>query len=90
VRERTSRSVRCRPAGIACARTHRDQEDLSGRNIDCETIDQEAIENLRAFFSILQEWDEDDRREADRISQLRRERAARTIAEHFREDVESE
>lgn len=53
----------------------------------------EALENMRAFFTILQEWDEwdeEDRQAIAHIGYERQERAARTIAEHFREDVELE
>jgi len=50
----------------------------------------EAMENLRVFFAILQQWDEEDRQTSGRTGCERRERAARTIAKHFREDVESE
>lgn len=48
---------------------------------------------MRAFFTILQEWDEwdeEDRQAIAHIGYERQERAARTIAEHFREDVELE
>ena len=49
----------------------------------------EALENLRAFFAILREWDEEERWETARTAHSREERAARTIAEHFRKGVES-
>jgi len=50
----------------------------------------EDIENLRAFFAILQEWDEMDRRETDHLALARQERATETLAEHFKGGVESQ
>ena len=49
----------------------------------------EIVENLRAFFTILREWDEEDRQDVGRTAHSRQKRAAKTIAEHFTEDVES-
>ena len=66
-----------------------EQVRQSGSNQATHSTDPEAFENLRAFFTILREWDEEDRREAGLLAHSRLERGARTIAEHFTEDVES-
>jgi hypothetical protein len=61
---------------------------IDGRGRQTE-LDTGSIENLRAFFAILQAWDEEDRRETEQFSSSRHERAVRTIAGYLREDVES-
>lgn len=89
VTEQTSSDDECRRSGADGVGVCLDEEGLSSQSIGSRTIDREAIENLRAFLTILQEWDEEDRREAERVSRLRQERAAKTIADHFAEGVES-
>jgi len=53
-------------------------------------LDRGALRNLHTFFAILQEWEEEDRQEHARTGCERQERAAKTIAEYFGEDVQSE
>jgi len=62
---------------------------LTSAAID-STIDQNALQNLRAFFAILKAWAEEDRASEAAVGDASRRRAARRIARHFAEDVESE
>lgn len=55
-----------------------------------EPLNQEAMENLRTFFVILQEWEEEDRQESECLASARRGRATKTIAEHYTKVVELE
>lgn len=52
-------------------------------------LSQEAVENLRSFFAILQEWDEADREGARQLVNAGHQRAARIIVDHCKVSVES-
>lgn len=64
-------------------------EEAASPRVDA-SLSQEALENLRSFFSILNEWDEEDSLLAAQSEPVRQERALETIAEDPNEDVELE
>lgn len=65
-----------------------DQERLAGILSGLTDEDRAIVmDNLRAFFTILREWDDEDRRETARAAHSRQARAARTIDDHFAEGV---
>jgi len=66
-----------------------EQESRQALPVTGEPVGQEALENLRAFFAILQEWDREDREKTEQLTRTRHARAARTIAGHFAQGVES-
>jgi len=47
-------------------------------------VSEEALDNLRAFFGLLAEWDREDRQERSDVGAKCHVRAERTIAKHYR------